>query len=267
MPSSSRPRSSTRRIPPDYRGPLDKNIFKIPTDPDAVSFARIKADPAKYTGREFTLIGGLRTSDYYNYGYKDAADTHYSFEFQEMKSDGTVMGPSVPIYGLRLMATSLAERATVVEEQNSASLAIRLRCTIEPERLQGDASSALETIEAKDWSFFSTRLGKWLPWSYQGVTLGWALLFKTGKEARNACLDLIMADSDFQGEKADTILRGTAIAVLLKLPKIDRQAVYKSLPARAEEGEVSAGASVGEPGVQEPLDREADALGTTAEAG
>jgi hypothetical protein len=73
-----------------------------------------------------------------------------------------------------------------------------------------------------------------LPWSYHGVTLGWALLFKTGKEARNECLDLVMAESDFQGEKADAILRTTAIAVLLELPKLDRQAVYKALPARAK---------------------------------
>ncbi len=49
-----------------------------------------------------------------------------------------------------------------------------------------------------------------------------------------ACLDLIMNEQEFQTPKADTMLKGTAIGYLLKLPAKDRSLALKRVSLRAK---------------------------------
>src|SRR5262249_19561795 len=70
------------------------------------------------------------------------------------------------------------------------------------------------------------------PWTYDSIARGFALLFKTGKPSVTRCLDLIMDENIFQDERADTLLKGSAVGYLLVLPAKERGLVFKRIPQR-----------------------------------
>ena len=47
-------------------------------------------------------------------------------------------------------------------------------------------------------------------------------------------MDMIMGEQEFQGPKADRMLKGTAIAYLLKLPAKDRTLAFRRISLRAK---------------------------------
>jgi hypothetical protein len=93
-------------------------------------------------------------SDYYNFGFGNAQDTHYSFRLNVAARDGQT-ADDVPLYMLRFNGAALAERITRTEErQRNAAMAVRVRCVIHRERTERDLSHATDAIEVTDWQVF-----------------------------------------------------------------------------------------------------------------
>ena len=57
----------------------DRRIKKIPTIGDEASISAIKANPDRYIGRKFILVGSVDVSDYYGFGFREMGDFYYSF--------------------------------------------------------------------------------------------------------------------------------------------------------------------------------------------
>ena len=57
---------------------------KIPHVDDETSLVDVKANPRKFTGKEFRICGRVRMDDYFNYSYGDASDAFYSIRFNEV---------------------------------------------------------------------------------------------------------------------------------------------------------------------------------------
>lgn len=210
--------------------------FTVKTEPpdvgEIVTFTRIKGTPGAYFGRDFVMAGGIKIDNYYNFGFAGAAGSHYSFSFTPFNPDGSLSVENEGIYMLRGIGTVLAETMTRSEEKNGNMLAIRLKCKIDPGRCQGDVSNALHSIEVVDWQF-SVADGKgWMPWAYEGIFIGCRMLFLTGKPSIPKCLDLILAENEYQSEKADLFLRTSVIFYLSKLPRTNRILIAKQIQNR-----------------------------------
>jgi hypothetical protein len=208
----------------------------LPVVGDEVSLARIKANPDQYTDRPFVITGGIKVSNYYNFWFDNKASDYFSFDLTPVAADGQVASEGVPVYVSRFFGTALTERVTRVEERSRDTIsAVRLRCIIRSERLQGDVSNALHVIEATDWQVPSSDWKSWMPWTFESIGLGYALMLKTGhSSAQRHLLDLILDEQEFQSPKADTLLKGLAIEALLRLPAKDRSLAVKQIPTRAK---------------------------------
>ncbi len=209
-------------------------LEKLPIEGDEISVARIKANPAQYFERPFILAGAVGISDYYNYGYDRAQDSYYSFRLAVAAKDGQ-LSENVPLYMPRFKGAALAERITRTHEQRSnVGMAVRLRCVIHQERTEGNIAHAAESIEVTDWQVLAKGHQSWMPWTFQSIGLGYALMFKAGKASTAACLDLIMGEQEFQDLRSDTMLKGTAITYLLGLPAKDRALAFRRVSLRAK---------------------------------
>ena len=73
-----------------------------------------------------------------------------------------------------------------------------------------------------------------MPWTFESIAYGYGLLEKTGSASIAKCLDIIMDEKVFKNDKADRMLRGTAIIYLLVLPVKDRASALKRVSVRAK---------------------------------
>jgi len=208
----------------------------LPVVGDEVSLPRIKANPDQYTDRPFVITGGIKVSNYYNFWFGNMASDYFSFDLTPVAADGQVESESVPVYVSRFLGAVLAERVTRVEERSRDTItAVRLRCVIRSERLQGDVSNVLHAIEATDWQVPASDWKSWMPWTFESIGVGCALMLKTGhSSAQKHLLDLILDEQEFQSPKADTLLKGLAIQAMLRLPAKDRSFAVKQIPIRAK---------------------------------
>jgi hypothetical protein len=210
-------------------------VATLPIVGDETSIARIKANPQEYIGKDFILVGGIKVSDYYNFGFSNAAADFYSFRMRTATQKGDLTSDDVAIYVSRFDGAVLAELATKSEEQKGdVLLAVRLHCTIHAQRLEGDTSHAADSIEATDWQVLAPDGRLWMPWTFESITLGYTLLFKAGSASMPACLELIMNEHEFQSERADKMLKGTAIGYVLMLPKKDRTLAFRRVSLKAK---------------------------------
>jgi hypothetical protein len=215
------------------RGEVE-TIDRLPVTGDELSLARLKAGGDQYVEKPFILTGAIRIDDYYNFGFRSAQDTHYSFRLEMAAKNGELDG-SVPIYMSRFRGSALAEQITREQERvPNSMLAIRLECVVHRNRIQGDISNITNTIEATDWQVLAEGNKSWMPWTFEAIGLGYSLMSKVGKASMMPCVDMITSDQEFQGEKADTMLKGNAIGYMLGLPAKDRTLIFRRLSLRAK---------------------------------
>jgi hypothetical protein len=206
----------------------------VPLVGDELSLVRIEADPKQFFDRQFVMAGGMKISNLYIHAFRDAADQFYSFDLQTFGADGKSWAGGTHIYMPRFLGTALAEMITRLQEKApDRAGAVRLRCIIRSSLVGKDLSDATSTIEATDWQVVSPDGKSWMPWTFESIRLGYDLLFKTGKPSMAMCLDLVMDEEVFENDKADTMLRGSAIMYFLSLPVKDRQLTFRRLPARS----------------------------------
>jgi hypothetical protein len=211
-----------------------QDLDRIPVVGDELSLARLKASADQYIETRFKLAGAITIDDYYNYGFRDAQATHYSFRLTVAAKNGQPDEP-VPIYMSRFKGAALAERITRTQErQANTAMAVRLECIVRRKRIEGDTSHVASSIEATDWQVLTNDGKTWMPWTFDAILLGYDLIGKTGKASIAACMDLIMQEQQFQSEKADTMLKAMAISYLLNLPAKDRTLALRRVSLRAK---------------------------------
>ncbi len=210
-----------------------KPLVRLPVLGDEITLSRIKANPSTYVERPFILVGAATMSDYYNYGFTNAVNDYYSLSLTVAAKNGQ-LGEVVSLYMFRFDGAALAERITRVEEREQfVGMAVRLRCVIHRDRLESDLSKATESIEVIDWQVLSDDAKSWMPWTFEGIGLGYTLMSKAGKASVSTCLAIILDEQEFQNPKIDAMLKGTAIEHLLALPMKDRSAALKQVATRA----------------------------------
>jgi hypothetical protein len=226
----------TEAMVPDTRPARgdSRELDRIPVVGDELSLARLKAEPNKYIEARFKLAGGIIVDDSYGSGFRDSQDGYYSFRLTVIARNGEP-DESVPVYMSRYKGAALAERITRTQErQPNAAMAVRLECIVRQNRIEGDISNAARSIEATDWQVLDKDGKTWQPGTFEAILLGYDLIRKTGKASVVACMDLVMQEQDFQTEKADTMLRATAISYLLTAPAKDRTLALRRVSLRAK---------------------------------
>jgi hypothetical protein len=210
-------------------------VHGVPPDPAAVTFAQIKAQPAKYIGTPFVMIGQLELGRYYGYGFANAAREYYSLTCRAVDREGKPGSDHGRLYLLRFLGRSLADRIERAEhEPDAAPVVARLWCTIDPERCD-KPEDAVSSVRVVDWQLLRRDGKTWTPWLYEGVNYGFDILLRTGPAATERCVDLALSEQVFQDEDLDWYLRGWAILRLVQLPRTQQTQVLRWLPQRVKQ--------------------------------
>jgi len=132
---------------------------------DETLAARVKASPRDYLNRTIVMTGGIRIHDYYNWGYKDAQESHYSLRFQEVISDPPQkLGDDCTLYLNRKLGGNAAKQIVdkIIESTtNSDWKRIRVKVMLDASRFEDHGWDLLEVLDVQ----FATRDGKeWEPW-------------------------------------------------------------------------------------------------------
>lgn len=75
-----------------------------------ISLKRINAAKTEYCGMELEIYGYLELSDYYNWGYEDSENSHYSFKLRDNK------GERVVVYFKKSISKDLFNKLVDVDE-------------------------------------------------------------------------------------------------------------------------------------------------------
>ncbi len=135
---------------------------KVPHKDDETSLVRIKATPEKAVGKSVILCGTVEISDYYNYAYGEAQDSHYSLKFREIgEIFGDQYGDDAHFYFAKSLRTDSLEIITKANEQKRKKL-VRAEVMLVPTKFQSDKQWNM--FEVIDFQFFDIASEKWLPW-------------------------------------------------------------------------------------------------------
>jgi hypothetical protein len=124
---------------------------------DEANTLRIMAKPLEYVETEFIICGTVRISDYYNFKYRDARPTHYSFSV----TTGNAEWQGVHIEDAYLSRAGSDDLVKAITKKDNSHILARLKVTILRERL--DRSNV--PLEILDWQFY--RAGEWTVWRSQ----------------------------------------------------------------------------------------------------
>lgn len=210
-------------------------VHGVPADPAAVTFAQIKAQPAKYIGTPFVMIGQLELGRYYAYGFATAAREYYSLTCRAVDREGKPGTEHGRLYLRRFVGRPLADRIARAErEPDAAPVVARLWCTIDPDRCD-KPEDAVSSVRVVDWQLLRRDARTWTPWLYEGVNYGFDILLRTGPAATERCVELALSEQVFQDEEVDWYLRGWAILRLLELPRSQQNQILRWLPQRVKQ--------------------------------
>lgn len=141
----------------------DENV-KALFDGTEISLNIIKADPKKYFGKPFSMVGQIEIDDYYNFAYFNAQDEFYSLRFRQvlLAKDG-VTGRRGEMAHLYLKKDDVGKSIidAILELGDESKPFVRVLAG--EGRIQNDAPQvAWEMLELVDLQFFSEK--KWQPW-------------------------------------------------------------------------------------------------------
>jgi uncharacterized cupin superfamily protein len=105
------------------------------------------------------MTGGVRVSDYYNYGYGEAKDSHYSLDFYQMIEPEKV-GEDCQLFLRRDFGKKIVDRV-VAKTTGKDLLRARVKVVILPSRYEEDGWDMFELLDIQ----FGTADNKnWEPW-------------------------------------------------------------------------------------------------------
>jgi hypothetical protein len=195
-----------------------------------LGLVRIKANPRDYVGKFFTVLAGVRVSDYYNYEYGRASSTHYSLAIGELGKGGERGNAFV----LRELGRGLVDRIASATEDGFDGLAVRLQCTIRQNRFRtGDEDHVLQLLEITDWQFRSES-GEWEDWTIEPLIRALACLLKMPGGASTIAA-IVMNENEMGSPNADLLLRSYSIGAIegSTFSDDDKAAAYKLVRDRS----------------------------------
>jgi len=126
---------------------------------DETPLSAINARATNFIDKAFVLYGGAGISDYYNWQWRDAKETHFSIAFREV-NDGRA-GATASLFLLRGPGEDFAD-ALIEASKRSAHRRVRLKATIPGNRYDPDSGQIM--AEILDWQFLMPD-GTWGPWA------------------------------------------------------------------------------------------------------
>ena len=138
---------------------------------DETPLVRIKANPRDYIGRPVITWGTITLSDYYNFGYSDATDTHYALHLWEWgQSPLDNKGLEAYLYIPRPKGRKLVGLLTKYQEKHggeNSGLGMRVKVALTRYDAAAGASDAWDMLELLDVQFVDPKTGAWGPsWEF-----------------------------------------------------------------------------------------------------
>ncbi len=130
---------------------------KVPFKGDEIPLVRIKASPTEYVGKVFTICGGIKVYDYFNYEYSDAQHTHYSLRFVQVGKDSQLKNDDATLYLSRKVGAPIINKLLAKEEDTPSNnfALVRVKVTILPQRYDSNAWEMFELLDIQfpneDW--------------------------------------------------------------------------------------------------------------------
>ncbi len=128
---------------------------------DETPLTTVTADPYKFVGRTFIVIGEMRVTDYYNYEYDNARSTHVAFNIDEIRNDGSPTYKDIAVYGKRSEVASLVSLLTAAVQGGTGPIVVRAGLAILPERFDRDSDAMAELL---DWQVYNPKTQEWDAW-------------------------------------------------------------------------------------------------------
>lgn len=103
------------RLCPDQASPPSSGKEKPDPGPwksAPVAPSRIKTDPVSFLEKPVVIFVAVRPTDYFNYGYRNARETHFGFEIAQFASDDNVQPLSLYGYADRRWARPFFEKVS-----------------------------------------------------------------------------------------------------------------------------------------------------------
>jgi hypothetical protein len=210
--------------------------LKLEPIPGDTTIPRIKADPARFYGVDFTLIVGLTISDHYPSRGAYDREGFCAFSIDQFASDGSYQsGASGYGYLLRGLSLGLTEYAAGAVEEGASHILARIKCVIplsfksldDPERL----------IHIKDWQLYDFDAKKWKLWALEGVIAGLRALENGGMPAARELVSFVGAEKVMASKLVDEIVRSSAGVALTEivLGADERATIAEKVTARRQE--------------------------------
>ncbi|HEY8667830.1 MAG TPA: hypothetical protein VIL86_14275 [Tepidisphaeraceae bacterium] len=137
-----------------------ENPKEVPPGGDETTLALVKADPKKYVGKEFIVRGGIKTANYYNYGFEGTQDFYYSIRFGEV-GDGLRINDTIHGYLPKKLGQEFME-TTAARNGKGHWKFVQLKVTLTAECFSNDEWH--EQVKILDWQFLNQKRTGWTPW-------------------------------------------------------------------------------------------------------
>ena len=135
---------------------------KVPRLHDETTLVRLKSNPERAVGKPITICGFVTVSDYYNFSYTDAAETHYSLVFLEAgETIGDPLVERASLYFSKSVGAIAVEEITKATEKKKQKL-VRAEVTILPAAWAESKQS--DVLEVLDIQFYNIKTETWDPW-------------------------------------------------------------------------------------------------------
>jgi hypothetical protein len=142
-------------------------VKSFPLSGEEVSVLQIKADRNAYYDKNVVICGGIGIKDYYNYGYRDAQESHYSLDFSEYNKNARhVPGGHIDAYVLREIGKPLIDKVIAAQKEGFGEKAVRVRAVLKSSRHQYESYGTM--LEIVDWQFLNSKGDGWQPWALGG---------------------------------------------------------------------------------------------------
>jgi hypothetical protein len=132
---------------------------------------RIEVDPKQFLDRPVIMVGGLTTSNYFNYGYRESKDTHYALDFYQIVSTAPLKyGKKLNFYinrnlPFRIAGTIIETVVAAANDQNRKLARVKVVLYAEKYRIaeRDSGYGAWTMLELLDVQFANEK-GEWGPW-------------------------------------------------------------------------------------------------------
>jgi hypothetical protein len=188
---------------------------RIPLADDETVLERLQAEPARFAGKKFRVVGTIRVSDVYRDELGAAARTHYSLALTPLDERGKKAGEVVHAYLPRSYGRLLIE-PLAARPPSSRSPIVRLEVTpLAPDPRHWNL------LVATDWQFLQG--DSWSPWEFAGLRAAFRVLPKLGRAAVPLLVELLSEDApDRPPELAET-LHAMCLGTLLNMEARERR--------------------------------------------